>query len=191
MKTKLARSKGYYKLVKVKPKNYEYKVGNHRFVLKFKSLQPNGGKSVAIIQMNGSTTNWIDESKEDWSPDPTIGKVLCWCHENKQTPFEIVYCLNMWSIVDKDPKGLKGQNNNTLNDDRNDKWIAHICKGVDYVIVAHGDCKGMDSLVLNGRKEQLGRLLMGCDLYRVGELTRKGNPRHGRGWNGSPTLAFL
>ncbi|WP_163880841.1 DUF1643 domain-containing protein [Paenibacillus favisporus] len=165
MKTKSARSKGYYRLVKVKPQNYEYKVGNHRYMLKFESIHPNRGKSTAIIQMNESTTNWVDESKEDWSPDPTIGKVLCCCYGNK---FEIVYCLNMRSIVDKDPKRLKGQKNNTLNDAKNDKWIAQVCKGVDYIIVAYGDCKGVDPIVIAERKEQLLKILEEYDLYHVG-----------------------
>lgn len=188
MKTKTAKSKEYYRLVRVKPKDYKYVVGEHRYVLKFESNELRQGKSAAIIQMNGSTTNWIDENKEEWSPDPTIGKVLCWCHENKQVLLDNIYCLNMWSTVDKNPSGLKGKVNETLNNAKNDKWIAKICKNVDYVIVAHGDCNGVDPLVLKERKEQLGKLLLGCDLYHVGELTKKGNPRHGRGWNSNPLL---
>lgn len=188
MKTKSARSKDYYRLVQVEPKDYEYNVGNHRYVLKFESIESREGKSAAIIQMNGSTTNWMDESKVDWSPDPTIGKVLCWCYENKQTSFDTVYCLNMWSFVNKDPNGLKGISNEKLNKAENDEWISQICKNVGYVIVAYGDCKGIDPEVISERKEQLFKLLQDTVLYHVGALTMKGNPRHGRAWNMKPSL---
>ncbi|WP_172963968.1 DUF1643 domain-containing protein [Paenibacillus sp. Cedars] len=189
MKSNSARSKDYYRLIRIKPDDYSYTVGRHRYVLKFESVVPRNCMSVAIIQMNGSSTDWKDANKLDWSPDPTIGKVLCWCNDNEQEIFDKIYCLNLWSYADPQPRGLRGKGNAELNHAVNDKWITKICKNVDYVIIAHGDCNGVDSHVFKQRKEQLNKLLRGCDLYHVGELTKKGNnPRHGRGWNGDPSL---
>lgn len=190
-KRNTARSKTYYDLEQVEPEAYEYKEGNHRYGLKFVTKKHQGGKTAAIIQMNGSTTNWID-GKNDWTPDATIGKVLCWCYENQQTPFDIVHCLNLWSYVDKNPKGLTGKNNENLNHPKNDVWIAQICEHIDYVIIAYGDCKGVDRGVFKERKTQLLELLNSKDLHQVGELTTKGkNPKHGRGWNGNPSLKLF
>lgn len=189
LKSNSARSKDYYRLIRIKPDDYSYTVGRHRYVLKFESVVPRNCMSVAIIQMNGSSTDWKDANKLDWSPDPTIGKVLCWCNDNEQEIFDKIYCLNLWSYADPQPRGLRGKGNAELNHAVNDKWITKICKNVDYVIIAHGDCNGVDSHVFKQRKEQLNKLLRGCDLYHVGELTKKGNnPRHGRGWNGDPSL---
>jgi hypothetical protein len=190
-KTNSAKSKSYYQLKNVEPQNYVYQPGNHRYVLTFRSIQPHGGRRAAVIQMNGSTTN-ESADKTDWVPDPTIGKVLCWCYENKCQPFEVVHCLNIWSYVDTSPNNLNGKSNDVLNNGLNDKWIAQICDEVDFIIIAHGDCKGIDREVVALRKQQLGKLLENYDLYQVGEPTKKGNnPRHGRSWNGKPKLQLF
>ncbi|WP_066061429.1 DUF1643 domain-containing protein [Neobacillus soli] len=185
----MSKAKRYYNLIHVEPEGYLPKKGSHRFGLKFQSKSHRNGKSAAVIQMNGSMAG-PTEKKNKWKCDSTIGKVLSWCYENPANPIDIVHCLNLFSYVDPHPKNLSGMNEKALNSVKNDNWIKTICKDVDYIILAHGNCKGIDKVIVDKRIKQVLKWLEKYDLYRVGELTNKGNPKHGRSWNNSPVLTL-
>jgi len=185
----LSKAKKYYNLIDVEPKGYVIQVGSHRYGLTFQTKKPRNGKSAAVIQMNGSTAG-PRENKKDWRCDSTIGKVLCWCYENPNHRFDLVHCLNLFSYVDPHPGNLTKLNINTLNKVANDNWIKNVCKKVDYIILAYGDCKGIDPAIVKRRINQVLNWLEKYDLYQVGDLTDKRNPKHGRAWNYSPLLTL-
>lgn len=182
----LSKAKKFYDLVNVEPQGYVSKVGTHRYGLTFKSKQPHYGNSVAVIQMNGSKAGPREKMK--WKCDATIGKVLCWCYKNPKTPFETVHCLNLFSYVEPHPEKLLELDEKTLNAIENDNWIKHVCDNVDYIILAYGDCNGIDPMIVESRVNDVLAWLETYDLYRVGEPTNKGNPKHGRAWNNNPLL---
>ncbi|MFF2752789.1 DUF1643 domain-containing protein [Psychrobacillus sp. NPDC058041] len=184
----MSKAKKYYDLIHVEPHGYIPRIGLHRFGLTFKSKEPHHGKSVAVIQMNGSKAG--PKEKKKWKCDSTIGKVLSWCYENPKTPFETVHCLNLFSYVDPHPENLMYLDKATLNKIENDYWIKHVCENIDYIILAYGDCKGIDSMIVQNRINDVLAWLEKYDLYRVGDLTKKGNPKHGRSWNYSPLLTL-
>ncbi|WP_433619222.1 DUF1643 domain-containing protein [Paenibacillus cellulositrophicus] len=182
----MSKSKTLYDLKQVEPEGYSYFPGNHRFGLKFCLKKRNHlcDKSIAVIQMNGSSAGW-SKTKRSWVSDPTIGKVLCWCGEQG---YNTVHCLNLWSYVDKNPLNLIGLPNTVLNKFENDLWIKKICDSVDVVVLAHGNCNGVNWSFFEERKREILQLLQSIKLFHVGELNNSGNPKHGRSWNGKPKL---
>lgn len=183
----MSKAKKYYELIAVEPKNYQYKADSHRYVLSFQSKAPLDGKSAAVIQMNGSTASPKNNGR-GWVSDPTIGKVLTWCYENNHQNFDVVHCMNMFSYVETHPNKLKTMNSGELNTPSNDYFLETVCKSVDFVILAYGDCKGIDPEIVSNRKKEVLDLLQGLELFNVGQLTKKKNPRHGRSWNNNPEL---
>lgn len=139
--------------------------------------------------MNGSIAGPI-EGKESWKCDPTIGKVLCWCYENPENPIETVHCLNLFSMVDPHPGNLTELSIKALNNTENDDWIKDVCDSMNYIILAYGDCKGIDSEIVRERTTQVLEWFEEYNLYRVGDLTKNGNPKHGRAWNYKPSLTL-
>lgn len=173
----MSKAKKFYDLVRVEPENYAYNVGNHRFGLEFhlKQTKKTQRKSVvAVIQMNGSITDWTDSKKTEWKVNPTIGKVLCWC--SKQG-FDVVHCLNLWSYVDKNPLNLIGKSNSVLN------------KHADKIILAYGNCYGILPSEFMERKKKINSIIKTKKVYHVGPLNKGSNTsKHGRYWNGNPEL---
>lgn len=185
----MSKAKKYYNLINVEPKGYIPQIGSHRFGLTFKTKNPHHGKSVAVIQMNCSTAGLLKDQKS-WNCDPTIGKVLSWCYENSDNPFETVHCLNLFSIVDPNPVNLSGLGIKALNKKENDDWIQKVCKDVDCIIIAYGDCKGIDFNIVKKRTNHVLKWLEKYDIHRVGNLNKSGNPKHGRAWNYKPLLTL-
>jgi hypothetical protein len=183
----MSKAKRYYDLIFVKPEGYLPGIGSHRYGLFFQAKNPHGGKSVAIIQLNGSITGPNGQGS-NWNIDPTIGKVLTWCYENEDYPFEYVHCLNLFSYIDPHPTNLSDFNLNILNHPDNDAWIIEACEEVDNIIVAYGDCEGINPEVALNRVIEVLSLLENKHLYRVGDPTQSGNPQHGRRWNKKPTM---
>ncbi|MEH7885633.1 DUF1643 domain-containing protein [Bacillus sp. JJ1609] len=186
----MSKVKHYYNLINVEPQGYIPDVGLHRFLLQFKTKKPHGGRSVAVIQMNGAKAGPTKKGISKWNADSTIGKVLTWCYENPATPFEVVYCLNLFSYVDPKSEHLSKVEASLLNSPLNDFWIREACSSVDQIIIAYGDCKGIDIKIVNNRIKSVLHMLTDKNLFRVGDLTKKGNPRHGRSWNNNPQLVL-
>ncbi|MCK6075391.1 DUF1643 domain-containing protein [Paenibacillus silvae] len=186
----MSKARKLYNLVHVEPKGYIYVIGNHRYGLEFrlKNKKKKNKESVAVIQMNGSSTNWDDiNTQGHWKADSTIGKVLCWCGKRK---YDVVHCLNLWSYVDNNPSNLTGKSNDILNELENDLWIEQVLEKVDIIILAYGDCLGVDESTFKERKKKLKEMLLykKSKIFCVGGLNESGNPKHGRVWNDEPEL---
>lgn len=185
-----AKAKDCYFLTTVCPKSYTRGVEKHRFLLTFDSYCKGNGKSVAIIQMNSSTAgprkqDWKIGVKSHFALDSTLGKALCWCHKHR---FDRIHFLNLFSYVDPNPRSLANKTLAQLNKPENDSKITEACANTDYIILAYGDCIGVQESIVDERLEAVRKLLSDKAVYHVGELTQNGNPRHGRSWNDDPQI---
>jgi hypothetical protein len=166
-----------YNVVDCKPQIY----GEYRYLMSFKSKTLSTNKEAVVILMNPSTAGYIGNKPK---VDSTLGKVLCWCHKNE---FEKVEILNLFAYRETHPDKLNNIKYLKLIGSENNKTIKEVCTSNRIIITAWGDCKGIIEMYFTKRTQEVGKLNKGI-LHYVGELTKAGNPRHGRSWNSNPSL---
>ncbi|MGE7673781.1 DUF1643 domain-containing protein [Lysinibacillus sp. NPDC094403] len=174
-----------------KPKSLQYyrivnddSINNYRYLLSFESRNNPISESVSIILMNPSKAGLYNNVEK---VDRTIGKVLCWCNSNGYNKVDI---LNLFPYREPDPENLIELNSNILLGDyqKCNQIIKDTCDTVDKIIIAWGNCEGIVPSIVKERVEYIFSIIDINKVYHVGEKTETGNPRHGRMWNGNPTL---
>lgn len=171
MKSRLARQ-----VIRCVPEIY----GTHRYLLEIKlgdgpSLNPR----LAVILKNPSTA---DATKSD----PTIGKVEAWARRRN---FASLLYINLFAVRSTQPTALNAWDYAYTVGPDNDFYIREAVIQADTVVVAWGNCNGIEPPRYDRRISEVLALLDGCRLQSVGAPTRQGYPRHGLLWNNEPELS--
>jgi len=144
----------------------------YRYLLKAQ-LKEVMGRSMAVIQKNPSTASCQQS-------DPTIGRVLSWASDSRHLYPTVVF-LNLFAF--RSPKPNYPVNENSVGP-QNNEYIKDRTKDVDVVVVAWGNPNGLakEKERYDQRISEVLRLIDKNQLHRVGDLTKKGYPRHGLSW---------
>lgn len=156
--------------------------GPYRYLLEIE-LHPRSSRQAPLVAVlkNPSTA---DATRSD----PTIGKVEAWA---RGQGFHRIIILNLFARRATHPSELNALHMQAAVGPQNDAFLRHAARLSRTIIVGWGNPNGIDPAVYQRRIEEVLSLLKGHPLYRVGDLTRAGYPRHGLHWNpGLPLLPY-
>jgi hypothetical protein len=118
--------------------------------------------------------------------DPTVGKVAAWARRNG---FGQLLIVNLFAYRATQPAALNDLSPMRCVGPKNDAYLREAARWADILIAAWGNPNGIEPERYARRVGQVGVLLDGQALWRVGPLTALGHPRHGLWWNERMALA--
>lgn len=139
------------------------------------------GPRLAVILKNPSTAT-AEKS------DPTVGKVSAWA---RRRGFGQLLIVNLFAFRATQPTALNQQSPARSIGPNNDEFLREAARWADTLVAAWGNPNGIEPERYAHRVGQVGVLLDGQALWRVGPLTALGQPRHGLWWNDRLALAPL
>lgn len=141
---------------------------------------PATGPILTIVQKNPSLA---DATRSD----PTAGKVEAWARRHG---FAAVIYVNLFALRSPYPRAVNRVPMAEAVGPENDDALARACAAGDVVVTAWGNPNGIGAVRYAARVAEVLDRLEGeaTVLYRVGDLTRAGHPRHGLHWNAGASL---
>ena len=121
----------------------------------------NGKGTCSFIGLNPSTA-------DEYQNDPTVSRCM---NRAQQMGFKTFIMLNAYGYRATDPKDMKAHPSPV--GEENDYWILESCKKSDKIIC----CWGNHASHLN-RSDEIRELLKDFNLFRLGDPTASGEPRH-------------
>jgi hypothetical protein len=148
----------------------------HRYLLQVDvTAQPaNHPHPLTVILKNPSTADAV-------RGDPTTGKVEAWARRHG---FTSVTYLNLFALRSPYPQRVNIVAYDAAVGERNDVVLAENMRWAETLVAAWGNPNGIAIERYQRRIDELAQMIerQGCLLYRVGELTQAGYPRHGLQW---------
>ena len=156
----------------------------YRYVLEVRlDAVPHADRRLCVIQKNPSHAS-------AFRSDATVGKVEAWARRQQQHHIAVITYINLFARRASVAATLNGYAYDDCVGLENNDHIKDAAKQADLLVAAWGNPNGYERDPYDCRVAEVVRLLAGYDLYRVGPLTQRGYPRHGRLWNGDPELAM-
>lgn len=150
--------------------------GRHRYWLEV-PLDA-AGPTVAVIMKNPSTAT-------AHRSDPTLGKVSAWA---RRQGFGRLIIVNLFAWRGAHPVAVNTPPYARAVGALNDGWLLRAADRAAVLVAGWGNANGIIPARYARRVGEARRLLAGRRVWRVGALTRAGQPRHGLWWPAAEAL---